>query len=415
MSHYYCGQSKIMKHDVIIIGGGIVGLATAYKLLISNPDLKVIILEKEKELAMHQTGHNSGVLHSGIYYTPGSLKALNCKKGYDEMIAFADKYDIDYKLIGKLIVATKKSELPFLNKIYKNGIENGLIGLKKLSKEATVAYEPHVNCIESIYVPQAGIIDYKQVAMKMGEAIKKMGGQILLNNKVLDINELDDKIEVKTQNEKYHGNLLISCAGLYADVITKKTFPDFKVKIVPFRGEYYKLSEEKQKLVNHLIYPVPDPEFPFLGVHYTPMIDGSVEAGPNAVLAFKREVYSRWNIHFGELFETLGFSGFRKIAKKYWKTGMGEMKRSFSKRAYVKALQHLIPEIGVNDLSRGGAGVRAQALDPDGNLINDFMILEKDRVINVVNAPSPAATASLAIGETIAEKAIKQLGLNPIC
>ena len=394
--------------DVVIIGGGIVGLSTALNILSKNPQLKVTLLEKENAIAQHQTGHNSGVIHSGIYYKPGSEKAINCKKGYDEMLRFCNDYGIKHEICGKVIVATKKEELEALDNIFKRGVENGLTGIRKISAEETKEIEPHVKTVQGIVVPQTGIIDYKAVSQKYAELILEKGGEIKLGHKVLAIKTANNVSAIETNQGVFETKLVISCAGLFADKMTKLTTPESSFKILPFRGEYYELTKEKEYLVKHLIYPVPNPDFPFLGVHFTRMINGGIEAGPNAVLAFRREGYSRFDIHFGELFETLAFPGFQKVATKYWDEGWMEFKRSFSKNLFVKALQELVPEIKHEDVHRAGAGVRAQACDREGGLIDDFLIIENEYAINVCNAPSPAATASLAIGATIAEKALKR-------
>lgn len=397
-----------MKYDVVVIGGGIVGLATALQLQNSNPTIKLLLLEKENALALHQTGNNSGVIHSGIYYKPGSLKATNCIRGYHQLIEFCQLNAIPYELCGKIIVATNPEEIPLLNNLFERGKENGLTGLKKINKEELKDYEPHVNGIEGVVVPQTGIVDFKLVAQKYGELIQTKGGEIRLGEKVIEIQESEGVSVVVSQKESYTTRLVINCCGLYSDKVARLTSPDLNLKIIPFRGEYYKLKKEKEYLVKNLIYPVPDPNFPFLGVHFTRMVGGGIEAGPNAVLAFSREGYKKSQINLGELAESLAWPGFQKVAFKYWKTGIGEMYRSFSKAAFVKALQKLIPEIQKEDLEDGGAGVRAQACDRNGGLVDDFMIVEKKHVINVCNAPSPAATSSLAIGETIAQLAAKR-------
>lgn len=397
-----------MKYDVVVIGGGIVGLATALQLQNANPNIKLLLLEKEEALALHQTGNNSGVIHSGIYYKPGSLKATNCIRGYHQLIEFCQLNAIPFELCGKIIVATSKEEIPLLDNLFERGKQNGLTDLKKISKEELKEYEPHVNGIEGVVVPQTGIVDYKLVAKKYGELIQTKGGEIRLGERVIEIQENESVSVVVSQKESYTTKLVINCCGLYSDKVARLTAPDLDLKIIPFRGEYFKLKKEKEYLVKNLIYPVPDPSFPFLGVHFTRMMGGGVEAGPNAVLAFRREGYKKSQIHLGELAESLAWPGFQKVAFKYWKTGMGEMYRSFSKAAFVKALQKLIPEIQKDYLVDGGAGVRAQACDRNGGLVDDFMIVEKKHVINVCNAPSPAATSSLAIGETIAQLAAKR-------
>lgn len=396
-------------YDIVIIGGGIVGLATALNLQQKNPQLKLLILEKEAKLAAHQTGHNSGVIHSGIYYKPGSLKARNCFTGYHKLLDFCNKEEVPYELCGKIIVATSPEELPTLETIYERGMANGLEGLKKLKKEELPAYEPHVTGVAGIFVPQTGIINYTKVAEKYAEKLQAGGATILLRHQVSSIRQRPHGVEVITQRGTFTAKVMVNCAGLYSDKVARMTGQSLNLKIVPFRGEYYELVPEKQNLVRNLIYPVPDPSFPFLGVHFTRMIEGGVEAGPNAVLAFRREGYKKLNIHLPELIETLSWPGFQKVIGKYWRTGMGEMYRSFSKAAFTKALQKLIPEIKEQDLIPGGAGVRAQACDKEGGLIDDFLILESKGVVNVCNAPSPAATSSLSIGETVADLALKQL------
>lgn len=397
-----------MNYDIIVVGGGIVGLATALKLKISSPFLKILLLEKEKELAKHQTGNNSGVIHSGLYYKPGSLKAKNCIHGYHLLIDFCTENNVPFELCGKIVVATEEKELPLLENLFVRGLQNGLQNLKKLTKEELQEYEPHVAGLQGIFVPQTGIVDYKRVAEKYGELLRSKGVDLLLGEEVIDIQLDSTKVVVVAQAQSYSAKLIINCAGLYSDKVAKMTVKDLNVKIIPFRGEYYKLAKEKEYLVKNLIYPVPDPNFPFLGVHFTRMAKGGVEAGPNAVLAFRREGYKKSDISLSELAETLAWPGFQKVASKYWRTGFGEMYRSFSKAAFTKALQKLIPEIKETDLVAGGAGVRAQACDREGGLVDDFLILEQDHVINVCNAPSPAATSSLAIGETVSTLALKR-------
>lgn len=391
--------------DVVIIGGGIVGLATALQLKQQRPALKVILIEKEPAVARHQTGHNSGVIHSGLYYKPGSLKATNCIRGYQMLIDFCNAEGIPYDLCGKIVVATKQEEVPQLNILYDRGQLNGLTGLKKLSVAEMREIEPHVNGVQGMFVPQTGIIDYKQVSEKYAEKFQALGGEIRLAERVEQVTPGTSLSIVVTNKSRYETKLVVNCAGLYSDKIAQLTQP-VDVRIVPFRGEYFKLRPEKEYLVKNLIYPVPDPNFPFLGVHFTRMVHGGVEAGPNAVLAFQREGYAKSDINLKELFETLTWPGFQKVAAKYWETGLGEMYRSFSKSAFTKALQGLIPEIQESDLEAGGAGVRAQACDRTGGLLDDFAILETDKAINVVNAPSPAATSSLSIGKTVSEKVL---------
>lgn len=398
-----------MVYNVVIVGGGIVGLATALQIQKKKPGLKLLLIEKETELAKHQTGNNSGVIHSGIYYKPGSLKATNCIQGYHMLVEFCRQYEIPFELCGKIIVASNASEVPLLQNLFTRGQQNGLQSLKNLTKEELKEYEPHVTGLGGIFVPQTGIVDYKNVARKYGELIQQSGADLRLGEQVIGVQSNADKTVVITQNGSYTTQLVINCAGLYSDKVAGMTVENLPIRIIPFRGEYFKLKKEKEYLVKNLIYPVPDPNFPFLGVHFTRMAKGGVEAGPNAVLAFQREGYKKTDIRFSELTETLLWPGFRKVAAKYWKTGWGEMYRSFSKAAFTKALQILIPEIQEQDLEAGGAGVRAQACDRKGGLVDDFLILEEKNAINVCNAPSPAATSSLSIGETVAALALKRL------
>ncbi|MGM0947024.1 MAG: L-2-hydroxyglutarate oxidase [Bacteroidota bacterium] len=398
-----------MIYDIAIIGGGIVGLATGLKILNQKPSLKVVLLEKENELAKHQTGNNSGVIHSGLYYKPGSLKATNCINGYHELIQFCEAEKIPFEITGKVVVATKNEQKPLLDTLLSRGLENGLEGTRKISLEELKEYEPHCAGVAAIHVPQTGIVDYHKVALAYGRKILQAGGTILLNHKVLKVSQKDSINYIETSNKVVESKLIINCAGLYSDKVAMMNDEGIKdVKIIPFRGEYFKLKKEKEYLVKNLIYPVPDPNFPFLGVHFTRMMKGGVEAGPNAVLAFKREGYTKSQINLGELAETLAWPGFQKVAAKYWKTGFGELYRSFSKAAFTKALQELIPEIQESDLVEGGAGVRAQACDRTGGLLDDFAIRESAFAINVLNAPSPAATSSLSIGGTVAEMALSR-------
>jgi len=398
-----------MAKDVIIIGAGIVGLATAWKIKSKAPKTEILIIEKEKEPAAHQTGHNSGVIHSGLYYKPGSLKARNCIEGHNQMIAFCQEEGVDFDLCGKIVVATEQHELPLLDTLYERGVQNGLQNLKYISSDELKEYEPHVAGLKGIHVPQTGIIDYKQVAKKLEEKLIQSGCEIVYNQQVSKITSDSTSRTVITASGEYQTKLVVNCAGLYSDKVANLTPAKPDLKIIPFRGEYYKLKEGSQHLVKNLIYPVPDPNFPFLGVHFTRMMKGGVEAGPNAVLAFQREGYKKSDINPAELLETLAWPGFQKVAMKYWKTGFGEMYRSFSKAAFTKALQKLIPEIQASDLEPGGAGVRAQACNRDGGLLDDFSIQENEHFVNVCNAPSPAATSSLAIGTSISDIVLKKL------
>ncbi|MBS1254884.1 MAG: L-2-hydroxyglutarate oxidase LhgO [Deltaproteobacteria bacterium] len=395
--------------DIIIIGGGILGLATAFQLSRDYPRLNITVLEKESKLATHQTGHNSGVLHTGIYYKPGSLKAINCREGKSRMEGFCRNEGIDFEICGKVIVAITEDELPVLEMIYQRGRTNG-VRCEMISKEQLHELEPHVAGIKAIHVPEAGIVDFMQVCERLAERVLEVdGNNIEFSAKVSGIRQTAQRVVVQTDQTEYEGRLLVNCAGLYSDKITSMTqTPD--AKIIPFRGEYYMVRPEKHHLCRNLIYPVPDPEFPFLGVHFTRMIDGSLECGPNAVLAFAREGYTRSNINLLELAEVLSYRGFIKMALKYWRAGAGEMWRSFSKAAFVRALQRLIPEITADDLNAAPAGIRAQAVMPNGKLVDDFLIQQNENIINVGNAPSPAATSSLNIGKHIVGVAAERLG-----
>ena len=390
--------------DVIIAGGGIVGLATAFTILKKDNNVKLLLIEKEAGVSRHQTGNNSGVIHSGIYYKPGSLKATNCRKGYNMLLNFCDENDVRYDICGKVIVATDESEIPAMMTLYERGNENGLEGLKILSEAELKELEPYVTGVKGIFVPQTGIIDYKVVSDKIYENILKLGGKVVFEERLTMIKEHEDSVEIRTNKNNYTANKLITCCGLQADKAAALNNKDLRIRIIPFRGEYYKIKKEKSHLVKNLIYPVPDPNFPFLGVHYTRKMNGEIEAGPNAVFAFKREGYKKFDIDFGDLFNSLSWRGFQKVAGKFMKTGLMEYYRSFSKPAFTRALQKLTPSITESDLEEGGAGVRAQACDIDGKLVDDFLFIENKRVLHVCNAPSPAATSCLAIGEAIAER-----------
>jgi L-2-hydroxyglutarate oxidase len=398
-----------MQYDITIIGGGIVGLATGMKLKTQRPDLSVLILEKEATLAQHQTGNNSGVIHSGLYYKPGSLKAKNCIDGYKQLVAFCERQDIPFEITGKVVVATEKNQLPQLQMLLDRGIQNGLTGIRSITSEELKEYEPYCRGMGALYVPQTGIVDYRAVALAYAREFELLGGVILTSHKVLNINDLKGGIRIITSTSEIQTKTLVNCAGLYADKIAalhKGVAPD--LRIIPFRGEYYKIKKERQYLVRNLIYPVPDPNFPFLGVHFTRMMKGGVEAGPNAVLAFKKEGYRKSDFNLREFYESVSWPGLQKVAAKYWKTGMGEYQRSFSKKAFTKALQALLPDIQETDLEAGGAGVRAQACDKYGGLLDDFAIYETEQAVHVLNAPSPAATSALSIGDKVASMALSK-------
>jgi len=394
------------QYDVVVIGAGLVGLATAYRFLQLHSTARVLIIEKEAVVAQHQSGHNSGVIHSGIYYKPGSLKAINCINGYADLIRFAKEYGIAYELCGKLIVATSPEEGSALNNIFNRGIQNGLQQLRLLTQAELKEFEPHAAGIAAIHVPQTGIIDYPAMARRLQELIEQAGGEFVFSEKVMSVSAIANTVTIETEKQSYTAKQAVTCAGLQSDRVASYTDATNDLRIIPFRGEYYKLKPEKEYLVKNLIYPVPDPKFPFLGVHFTRMINGGVEAGPNAVLAFKREGYRFSSLDIGDTLDTLAWPGFWKIVGKYGRTGMGEIYRSLSKSAFTKALQKLLPEIQESDLVPGGAGVRAQACDRQGNLIDDFNILRKENIIHVRNAPSPAATSCLSIGQYITNQLI---------
>lgn len=389
--------------DVIIIGAGIVGLATAVKLQEAHPGKRIVVLDKEATPAVHQTGHNSGVIHSGIYYKPGSYKALNCREGKAMMERFCQEHDIPYEICGKVIVALDNSELPAMERIFERGKQNG-VDCEKISGDQLREIEPHAAGIQAIRVPEAGIIDYTTVCEKMAQLIQAAGGEIVYGARVLSMQQ-HQKVEiVHTTKGEFQASAVVNCAGLHNDVVTAMSGAKPPARIVPFRGEYYELKDSAKHLCKHLIYPVPDPNFPFLGVHFTRMIDGSVECGPNAVFALAREGYTWSDINLKDLFGTLGYAGFWRMIGKHWRAGMGEMHRSLSKKAFTKALARLMPEIRSEHLQKAPAGVRAQALMPDGLMIDDFLFDEHGAVLNVCNAPSPAATSSLSIGKAIVTK-----------
>ncbi len=394
----------------MIIGGGIVGTATAYQ-LIQKKRISVLIIEAESRLAAHQTGNNSGVIHSGLYYKPGSLKAKNCTTGREQMYEFCERYNIKFERCGKIVVASTRNELSSLYELEKKGTANGLTGLKRLNSRSELReYEPNVEGVAGLFVPQTGIVDYTLVTHAIGRNIIEYDGEIHTKAKFLSLSKSETNWVLETTNGPYQAKLLINCAGLYSDRVARACGVDPEIKIIPFRGEYYKLKKEKEFLVRNLIYPVPDPRFPFLGVHFTRMAKGGVEAGPNAVLAFKREGYKMSDFSFNDIMEMATYGGFWKMAAHYYKMGIGEFRRSFSKSLFTSSLQKLVPDIQQEDLVTGGSGVRAQALDKHGKLLDDFYILERERMVHVLNAPSPAATASLSIGNTIANIVIKNHG-----
>lgn len=400
------------KIDVVIIGAGIVGLATGYQLLKLNPDLKVRILEKEGEVAKHQTGNNSGVIHSGIYYKPGSLKAKNCIAGKNELIEFCSQFEIPMKKVGKVIVATDKTQLPRLGDIETRGRTNG-VEIERVGATRLKEIEPHVQAIEGLWVPNCSIVSYKQVAGAIAAEFQRLGGEIYFQEAVQSIRAEGNEIRIQTLKQEHVTSFAVNCAGLFSDRIARASLGEEKVpnRILPFRGEYYELAPSKSKLVRGLIYPVPDPRFPFLGVHLTRMINGKVEAGPNAILATAREGYRKSDFDLKDCLDVLSYPGFWKMAANYWKAGAYEVARSFSKKLFLRDLQKLVPAIEEKDLVPGGAGIRAQVVTREGKLVDDFSILEERNMVHVLNAPSPAATASFSIGRHIAERTMAHLGI----
>jgi L-2-hydroxyglutarate oxidase len=399
-------------YDVVVIGGGIVGMATARELTARNR-LSLAVLEAEDHLAAHQSGHNSGVIHSGLYYKPGSLKARNCVEGREAMYRFCAEHGIPHERCGKVVVATRESELPALTELERRGLANGLRGLRRLTPEEIHAQEPHIAGIAGLLVPETGIVDYAQVTRVYGDLVRHAGSEILLGARVLRCRHRSDGIVLETTAGPVECRHAINCCGLQSDRVARLCGADPGLQIVPFRGEYYELVPERRGLICNLVYPVPDPRFPFLGVHFTRTIHGQVEAGPNAVLAFRREGYHLWSVSLADLAEMASSGGFWRMAGRYWRTALGEVYRSLSRRAFLQALQRLLPELRLEDLRPAGAGVRAQALGPGGNLVDDFRIVAHERMIHVLNAPSPAATASLSIGWTIADMAATAFDLPP--
>jgi (S)-2-hydroxyglutarate dehydrogenase len=402
-------NSSVRPYDCVIVGGGIVGLAVAMKLLQRKNDCRVAVIEKEKEFGLHQTGHNSGVIHSGIYYKPGSLKAHLCVEGANQLIRFCVEQGVPHEICGKIVVACEPAEIPFLQELHRRGTANGIQGLRLLSPEEVREHEPHVNCIQGMLVPTTGIVEFRRVAQAYARVFQSLGGELLPAHKVAGVRDDEGMLRIHTSQGVLKTRFLANCSGLYADHVARLTGLKPPCRIVPFRGEYYEIAPERANLVRTLIYPVPDPRFPFLGVHFTRMVNGKVEAGPNAVLAWAREGYAKSDLSPGELLETLSYPGFWRLAARYWRPAFQEIRRSYSKTLFHKALQKLVPAIRREDLIPGGAGVRAQALRVDGSLLDDFLIVPHGRSIHVLNAPSPAATSSLAIADHIL-----RVGLLPV-
>ncbi|PKB68138.1 MAG: hydroxyglutarate oxidase [SAR202 cluster bacterium Io17-Chloro-G4] len=398
-------DSKV--YDVVIIGGGIVGLSTAMQLKERSPNWRIAVVEKESELAGHQTGHNSGVIHSGIYYRPDSQKAKFCVAGLQALLTFCDENEIEYEQCGKVIVALNQEEVGRLETLQERGVANGVKGLEMIGPERLKEIEPHAAGIQALWAPYTGIIDYRKVALAYANRFQQAGGDIFTDAPVSKIARRSDSMVVETPSAELQAKHIINCAGLYADRVATMMGEDVDVRIIPFRGEYFTLRPESHHLVKGLIYPVPDPRFPFLGVHYTRNIHGQVEAGPNAVLALKREGYKKSDWNLAESMGTFTYPGFWKMAAKFWKIGMQEMRRSYSKSIFVRDLKKLLPEIEAEDLAPGGSGVRAQAVARSGALLDDFSILRGKDAVHVLNAPSPGATSSLAIGSHIAELAVE--------
>lgn len=394
-----------MTYDFIIVGAGIVGLSTAYKLSENYPGLDLLVLEKEDHVAAHQTGNNSGVIHSGIYYKPNSYRAKNCVDGRHQLVDFCQQYEVDYEICGKVIVAAKEEEIPGLDDIFKTGQTNNIEGIKKIGPQELAEIEPYASGVQAIHVPCAGIVDYTGVCKRLKQLIEESGSEVRCEQEVRHINHNHQDLSVKTGTHRFTGRYLINCAGLYSDHVAKSAGVRPHIQIVPFRGEYFELKPEVRHWVNGLIYPMPNPAFPFLGVHFTKMTTGAVECGPNAVFAFKREGYDKISFDLNETIETINFPGFWNLAKKHWKMGLDEWYRSFSKQAFVKGLQQLVPAIRPEHLRVSPSGVRAMALKPNGEILNDFRFEVTDNEIHVLNAPSPAATAGLAIGDEIVARA----------
>ncbi len=398
-----------MSKRVIIIGGGLVGLATAHKLPRHCPSARVTVLEKEAKVCAHQSGHNSGVLHSGLYYKPGSLKAQLAVSGIREMLAFCREHAVPHEVCGKLVVAADESEVPRLRDLHERGRQNGLEGLRLLDREQMLEVEPHVGGVAGLRVPQEGIVDYAKVCEALLKEIEAKGGSVVLGAKVTTLRLANGEWRVGSTAGDYAADFVINCAGLHCDRVSMLAGEKREVRIVPFRGEYYQIRPERQHLVRNLIYPVPDPQFPFLGVHFTRLVHGGIEAGPNAVLAFAREGYRKTDVRLADLWDALTFSGLWRFLAKHKRMSWEELRRSFSRRLFCASLQRLVPEIREDDLAPGGAGVRAQAMSPEGSLVQDFCLLNRPHALHVLNAPSPAATAALAIGEEISSLVAKEI------
>ncbi len=399
-------------YHVAIVGGGIIGLATTLQLTRRYPRCRVAVIEKEQELAFHQTGHNSGVIHSGIYYRPGSQKARFCVAGVESLVQYCREKGIDYQPCGKVIVATDESELGRLKDLYDRGTSNGVQGLEMIGPERLKEIEPHASGLEAIYAPATGIVDFRAVSMAYADDIRAGGGQITTGAEVVAVSIVGNTTVVETTQGELAAKYIINCAGLHADRVAQMAGLEPNVRIVPFRGEYYTLDPGSRHLVRGLIYPVPDPRFPFLGVHFTRTIHGEVDAGPNAVLAFAREGYTKSDVNLGDMISTLSYQGFWRMALSTWKTGLMELRRSASKGVFLRDLQRLVPGIVDEDLAPGGAGVRAQAVDSQGRLLDDFSIQTSARAIHVLNAPSPGATSSLPIGNYIVDLAAESFDLE---
>ena len=398
------------QYDIVIIGGGILGLSTAMQLLERAPQWRVAVVEKEEELATHQTGHNSGVMHSGIYYRPGSQKAKFCVAGLNNMVKFCEENEIEYQQCGKVIIALHESELGRLQDLYERGTANGVPDLEIVGPERLKEIEPHTTGVRALWAPHTGIVDFTKVAAAFAIKFQQSGGDIFTGAAVKKITRSSGSVALETTKGTLQAKHLINCAGLFADKVASMTGENVGVRIIPFRGEYFTLRPESHHLVSGLIYPVPDPQFPFLGVHFTRNIKGHVEAGPNAVMALRREGYRKRDFSLGDTLGNLAYPGFWKMALKYWKIGMGEVYRSYSRRVFLRDLQRLLPEIQNSDLASGGSGVRAQAVARDGSLLDDFSIIQSGDAIHVLNAPSPGATSSLAIGEHIVGLAMENFG-----